>query len=607
MIFPSNFIEQIRDRVPISSLVGQKIRLEKRGNKYTGLCPFHGEKTPSFTLSDENNLYYCFGCGVGGDIFKFIMDLDHLGFQEAIEYLANFAGIPLPIKEGDNFKYDERDVLYNVLNLAKSWFEEQLKLPVNKNALNYLTNRQVTKESIERFNIGYAPITQNALVKFLLGKNISEKILEQAGLSINKNGISDKFKNRIIFPIFNNKNQVIAFGGRAFGDAIPKYLNSPETLLFKKNEVLYAENVAKLNCYKENRVIVVEGYMDVVSMHQHRFYETVATMGTAITQIHLHKLWKLADEPIICFDGDAAGMKAMKRAAELAIPLLIEGKSLNFVSIPGDKDPDDFIKDRGRNSFEDLLSNKIPLSEMIWQNEINKITNKTPEQISGLEKKLSDLSLSIANPLVRKNYQNFFRNKIWELGRVKNYKNNKKNISNNDINLFINILDLDIVTRYQYILLAELIAEPKLLLTSDIKSSFSKINFKIDFFYKIREILLEFIAEIKSEDEITLSNIEILLGKNNLEKEYIILCGKNSSFVDRISKESLFNKISKWQLLFNRYNLSLIEKEYNLNILSFNNEKLIQELNDKITSLKEEIKNQELIIENESVLYTENI
>jgi hypothetical protein len=244
---------------------------------------------------------------------------------------------------------------------------------------------------------------------------------------------------------------------------------------------------------------------------------------------------------------------------------------------------------------------------MIWQNEINKITNKTPEQISGLEKKLNDLSLSIANPLVRKNYQNFFRNKIWELGRVKNYKNNKKNISNNDINLFINILDLDIVTRYQYILLAELIAEPKLLLTSDIKSSFSKINFKIDFFYKIREILLEFIAGIKSEDEITLSNIEILLGKNNLEKEYIILCGKNSSFVDRISKESLFNKISKWQLLFNRYNLSLIEKEYNLNILSFNNEKLIQELNDKITSLKEEIKNQELIIENESVLYTENI
>ena len=597
----STFSDILKDRVSISSVVTRKTKLENRAGKLIGLCPFHSEKTPSFTVSDDKGFYYCFGCQASGDIFKFVMDTEKIDFLEAIKYIADFASIPMPKKE-ETQKYIEQEntnkTIYAVLESAKEWFKNQLKLTSASSARSYLANRKIDNNVINDFHIGYSPENKTALVKFLLSKNFPLSVIKSAGLSIDReDDIIDKFRNRIIFPIFDTRNQVIAFGGRTIGDGIPKYLNSPETVLFKKSEVLYAENIAKIHAHKNGRIIVVEGYMDVIALHKHGIKETVATLGTAFSESHLSRLWKLADEPLICLDGDIAGIRAMKRAAEITFPLLIEGKSLNFVILPDGKDPDDIIGERGREYFAELLTKPIALSEVMWLNEKDKITSTTPEQISMLEKRLNDQVVNIKNHRVRKNYQNYFKSKIWELTKSLNSKNSKNFLQQYPQNLPKNIDSLDIIARYEYILIAEIINEPKLLLIDYIKEELIRIDFCTNFLTKIRILLLEYVVNI--EDEELLDNLQSkeILCQNNLEQEYELLCGKNSSFIDIISKSDVSEKAMKWQLIFKRYHLSLIEKEYNLNLIKPNNEDVIINLRNEINLIRESIKKQESLFE----------
>ena len=374
MAFPPQFLDELRTRLPVSEVVGKKVRLTRKGREFTGLCPFHNEKTPSFTVNDDKAFYHCFGCGQHGDVITFAMETDGLSFPEAIERLAGQAGLEVPQSSPqERERAKVRSTLYDVVEQVCAWYEEQLSQPGGRDAYDYLRGRGFTDETIGTFRLGFAPDGRGRLLQAMEARGVRQDQLVEAGLIKMPEGGGnprDYFFNRVIFPINDSRGRVIAFGGRILGDGQPKYLNSPETPLFHKGRSLYNFTMAREASRDAGTVIVAEGYTDVIALAQAGLPNSVAPLGTALTEDQMRLIWRIADEPVLCFDGDTAGERAALRAAERALPLLQPGKTLRFMALPSGDDPDTLIKARGAEGFRTLLAGAHQLVDVLWQSEV---------------------------------------------------------------------------------------------------------------------------------------------------------------------------------------------------------------------------------------------
>ncbi len=363
-LIPDSFIEELLGRVDIVEVIERRVPLKKAGREYQARCPFHDEKTPSFTVSPQKQFYHCFGCGAHGSAIGFLMNYEGLEFPDAVEELARMAGMQVP-REASAAPRPSAD-LYTVLNAADEWYREQLR--GNQKAIDYLKQRGLSGEIAGRFGIGYAPAGWDGLLRKLGQDERQKGLLQRAGLlSEGKGGVYDKFRDRIMFPIHDRRGRVIAFGGRALGDDGPKYLNSPETELFHKGRELYGLFLARKAQPRLERILVVEGYMDVVALAQFGFDNCVATLGTATTADHAELLFRAAEEVVYCFDGDRAGRQAAWRALESTLPRLREGRQARFLFLPEGEDPDSMLRRHGAAAFEELLAETRPLSEYFFE------------------------------------------------------------------------------------------------------------------------------------------------------------------------------------------------------------------------------------------------
>ncbi len=416
MAFPPSFLDELRQRLACSEVIAKRVRLVKKGREYSGLCPFHNEKTPSFTVNDDKGFFHCFGCGAHGDVIGFAMRAESLSFPEAVEKLAGMAGLPVPrLSPVEVEREQRRQTLYDVVEAACAWFEENLRSNFGRAGLDYLRRRGLDDATIKRFRLGYAPDARGALKASLKAKTIEEAKLLEAGLLVKPDGGGesfDFFRGRVIFPILDSQGRPIAFGGRIMGDGQPKYLNSRDTPLFDKGRTLYALDKAREGVRTGAPLVVVEGYMDVIALHAAGFNGAVAPLGTALTEAQIEALWKLAPEPILCFDGDAAGQRAALRAAERALPLLRPGRSLQFVTLPQGEDPDSLLRRQGPSAVAAILARTKPLADVAWENLVSTTPAETPEQRALLEQRLEDVAAKIAERTVQWQYRRLFRLRV---------------------------------------------------------------------------------------------------------------------------------------------------------------------------------------------------
>jgi len=418
MAFQPGFLDELRARISLSGLIGRSVKLVRRGREYTGLCPFHHEKTPSFYVVEDKSFFHCFGCGAHGDVIGFVMRNDNLDFIEAIEKLAGEAGLAVPrASSQERERAQQQKTLLGALEAAAAFYEARLASPAGSRARNYLDLRGLDTETIRHFRLGWAPDERQALRRSLSG-DFSESLLIEAGLlrrpstTVADEPI-DYFRSRVMFPIGDRTGRVIAFGGRLIGDGQPKYLNSPESPLFEKGRVLYGWAAARAGLSRESPsagpgVIVTEGYMDVIALHRAGFPTAVAPLGTALTDFQLHDLWRLGSEPVLCFDGDAAGQRAAARALYRALPFLGTGRSLRFASLPAGEDPDSLIRAEGRTAFEAILDAARPLSDMLWEIELAAKPRNTPERLADVWRRLVSRVELIPDRKVQAEYRNLF-------------------------------------------------------------------------------------------------------------------------------------------------------------------------------------------------------
>lgn len=410
MRFTPQFLEEIRARLPVSEVVSKRVRLKKAGKEWKGLSPFQQEKTPSFTVNDQKGFYHDFSSGKHGNIFDFVMETEGVSFPEAVERLASMAGMALPAANPEAARHEQRrKTLHDVMELAAKFFQDTLASRNGARARGYLADRALSPATQLQFRLGYAPAERFALKEYLGAQGIPVGDMVEAGLLIAGDDIPvpyDRFRDRVVFPITDLRGRVIAFGGRALEkDAQPKYLNSPETPLFHKGDNLYNHAPARQAAHNGATLIVVEGYVDVIALVSAGFPAAVAPLGTALTENQLALLWRIADEPILCFDGDRAGQKAAYRAADLALPHLKPGKSLRFALLPEGQDPDDLVRSGGRGAVEDVLSAARPLADMIWSREIEGGSFATPERRAALEARVGELANAIRDEVVRRYYR----------------------------------------------------------------------------------------------------------------------------------------------------------------------------------------------------------
>ncbi|MFT6300063.1 MAG: DNA primase [Saprospiraceae bacterium] len=369
---PQSFIDDVLDRLDIIDVIGSRIDLRKSGKNYSACCPFHDEKTPSFSVSPDKQFYYCFGCGVGGNAIGFVIDFDRISFPETLEGLAQQVGLEVPHEVSDaDASINLKKPLYALMQDADSFYRSNLRDPANaKKAVEYLKSRQLSGETARNFGIGFAPPGWDNLLK---GLGVTEEKIQQLkdiGLLIDRqdeNKLYDRFRDRIIFPIRDVRGRTLGFGGRVLGDDKPKYLNSPETPLFHKGRELYGLYEANRHLRDIKNLIVVEGYMDVAVLAQNGIHNAVATLGTAATAEHLNKLFRYTSEVIFCFDGDKAGQKAASRALETSLPAMLDGRSAKFMFLPDGEDPDSLVLKIGSTKFNELAKNAMPLSDFLFE------------------------------------------------------------------------------------------------------------------------------------------------------------------------------------------------------------------------------------------------
>ena len=410
MRFSPAFLDEIRARVPVSEVVRKKVKLSKQGREWRGLSPFNAEKTPSFYVNDQKGFFHDFSSGKHGDGFTFLMETEGLSFPEAVERLATLAGLSMPVETKEQRAAEEkRATLTDALEWAAVFFQKQLLATSGMVARAYLDQRQITSTAREFFRLGYASSERHALRDHLAAKGVSVDTMIEAGLLIHGDDIAvpfDRFRNRIIFPICDRSGRVIAFGGRAMdADAQAKYLNSPETPLFHKGATLYNLHNARKSAHETGTIIAVEGYIDVIALTTAGLPHVVAPLGTALTPEQCLLLWRMADEPILCFDGDKAGLKAAYRAVDTALPLLGAERSLRFVLLPEGLDPDELLRANGPAAVVTALDSSLPLFDILWMRELEGVTLDTPERRAALEKRLREVATQIPDETLRRYYQ----------------------------------------------------------------------------------------------------------------------------------------------------------------------------------------------------------
>ncbi len=407
------WLDELRARTMLSALVGRTIKITKSGREFKGCCPFHNEKTPSFYVNDEKGFYHCFGCGAHGDAIRWMTDQRGLPFMDAVKELAEAAGLDVPAPDPRAAEKAERaNSLHDVMAAAAAWYTEQLQGVKGGEARQYLQARGLKPATIAAFGLGYAPDSRGDLKTALA--RFGEEMLIEAGLliKVEDKDSYDRFRGRLMIPIRDPRGRVIAFGGRILGAGEPKYLNSPDTPLFDKGRTLYNLDRASPANRKTNRIIVVEGYMDVIALAQAGIEDAVAPLGTALTEHQIARLWRLSDAPILCFDGDAAGQKASVRAIGRALPGLAPACSLSFVTLPQGQDPDDLIKSSGRAAMDALLDKPEALVDRLWRHELQAEPLATPEARAGLRQRLRNHTQVIENGSVREQYELEFRQRF---------------------------------------------------------------------------------------------------------------------------------------------------------------------------------------------------
>lgn len=586
MFYPPSFLDEIREKIRTSDVVRRSVSLKHNGREFSGLCPFHKEKTPSFTVSDEKGFYHCFGCGEHGDIIKFMTTAEGMPFKDAIETLANIAGLAVPEPTRQQAKEHEKKLsLYEIVELAAKFFEDNLQQNYAEEAQHYLDARGVTGEQIAKFRIGFVPNERFSLRDFLKSKKISELDMLATGLVIKGDkGTYDRFRGRIIFPIIDIKNRPIAFGGRIMGDGQPKYLNSPETLLFKKGNVLYNENNARSLAFKTGKVVVSEGYMDVIALDSAGIKVGVAPLGTALTENHIQRLWHMTKEPVLCMDGDKAGQRAMERASNICMPFLKPGYTLKFATMPNGMDPDDVIKASGASRMRDILRNAKSLSDVVWKNELAKKEISTPEMKADLEHRLSEICAKISDSKVANYYRNFFREKMWAVSRTKDSK--IKNPSLTDINNSLE--NVSLLQQYELVALLLIVNFSHILDDSSIYDEFVNFDFCSNKLDNMRSIALEVYDFDGDSSEQGFVNKFLEGGFSAQVKQLNSL--KKEIFVQKSGTEEQIKL--RWNYNLSLYNVAKIKSESEAieRQMTFESEAKVKEFKGEIARLESQIK-----------------
>src|SRR5271170_725278 len=420
MRFSPQFLDELRARLSVSEVVGRRVKLRKAGREWKGLSPFNKEKTPSFFVNDQKAMWFDFSSGKNGNIFDFIMQTEGVSFPEAVERLAGQAGVPMPVMTREAQAYEERrKTLHDIVELAAKFFETNLASRAGARGRGYLADRGITSATQLRFRLGYATSDQYALKEHLGAAEIPVEDMVEAGLIVGGEDIPvpyDRFRDRVMFPITDWRGRAIAFGGRALEKEVAaKYLNSPETPLFHKGATLYNIATARKAAHDGGRVIAVEGYIDVIAMVTAGYEATLAPLGTALTADQLGLLWRMADEPTLCFDGDDAGRRAAYRALDVALPLIKPGKSLRFAALPDGQDPDDLARSGGREAIADVLAASRGLADILWTRECEAGPFDTPERRAALEARLGAVTATIADETVRRYYRQDFSARLGQL------------------------------------------------------------------------------------------------------------------------------------------------------------------------------------------------
>ena len=499
MNFAKDFPDKLRASILASEVVGKKVRLKKRGKEFSGLCPFHNEKTPSFTVNDQKGFYHCFGCQAHGDIITFVMEKDHLEFKDAVIKLAQDHGIQIPYTNSleNNTKYQSRDL--EIVEVINNFFEKNLYSKIAHDAREYLKSRGFNSNIAKKFHLGYAPNSYNALYDHLKNHGFSpDDMLNSGVIAKNDQGnFYDKMRNRVTFAITDKKNRPIAFGGRAIGSEMPKYLNSAETTIFKKSQTLYNFANARKFIFDEAYAIIVEGYIDTISLAVNGFENVVAGLGTAVSSEHLLQLFSITDKIIICLDGDNAGIKAAKRLLEISLPLINSKKNILFCFLPNQLDPDDFIRKFGAAEFKKVINNALPLSEAmlnfaVQDLNIDQNLKISPENKARLEYELS-AKINLINDFATKKYFNLFiKDALFKIGK-NDKKPNLLNIKKPSINT--EAQSLKIATMKSLEILAFLIKYPSLVNYRDKEFDLREMDFNDDKISNLKEFIVNLIDE----------------------------------------------------------------------------------------------------------------
>ena len=585
MKFSIETLNEIKDKISVSQVVEKTVQLKKRGKEFVGLSPFTKERTPSFTVNDEKQFYHCFSTNKHGDIFTFLVEVGGLSFPEAVEKLADEAGVQLrTFSPAEEEKINKSKKIFEALEISKSFFSSQIFDDNNSLALKYIRERGLDDKIINSYEIGYAP-QGNKLEKFLLSKGVSHEIMTLAGMTIKdekkKDNFYDRFRNRIIFPIRDIRNRVVGFGGRVINsNDQPKYLNSPETPVFHKGSLLYNFSKIRPNLKNNDNLIVVEGYMDVVSLASKGFQNAVAPLGTAITETQLNILWKDSDSPIICFDGDKAGKQASFRATEIALKLLKPNKTLRFINLPDNLDPDDYIKNFGLESFNRFVNNASPLQSIIWDLCLQESNIDTPEGKAGFESMLRAKLNLIGDKSIKKHYGLLFKDMLDQFFYIKKTDRKISKFDNsgkytgkykNSLKIKNSILgsggqlpsDLEALVISGVLIFPELVKKHY-----EILESFNIENLRL---VDIRDNVLAFVKKDYSE-------LDIDLLKEFVQKKYQTFFEKDLRFANifwQKKEGNNFDKISETWLEILR------------------DDQHIKSLNNDIETSKDEIKNEE--------------
>ncbi len=420
MRFAPSILEEIRNRLPVSTVVGRRVALKKAGREWKGLSPFNAEKTPSFYVNDQKQFYHCFSSGKHGDIFDFVMETEGLSFPETVERLAAEAGVALPTETHEERESDvKRKTLYEVMELSAQFFEANLAGAAGAKARDYLDRRGLSADIRKRFRIGYASPDRYSLRDHLADKGVPAEMMVETGMLVSAEDIKvpyDRFRERVMFPISDMRGRIVAFGGRTLSADVPaKYLNSPDTPLFNKGHLLYNQHLARNPAHDKGTVIAVEGYVDVISLAAVGIHNAVAPLGTALTENQLALLWRMADEPILCFDGDKAGRRAAFRALDVALPQISAGKSLRFALLPDGQDPDDLARSGGAAALDRVMAGALPMVDMLWARETEAAPHDTPERRAALRARLHAALAHISDETLRQYYREDINGRIASL------------------------------------------------------------------------------------------------------------------------------------------------------------------------------------------------